>query len=66
MDGFISHGDTCSGCRHISLLALGPDFKTGEVIKTDRELIDIPVTIAEIHRVSMPAGQGNIMYELFK
>ena len=23
-DGFVSHGDGCDGCRHISLLALGP------------------------------------------
>src|SRR5690606_4502660 len=26
-DGFKSHGDGCEGCRHISLLALGPDRK---------------------------------------
>jgi hypothetical protein len=65
-NGFISHGDTCDGCKHISLLAIGPDFKRGESLKTDRELIDIPATIAEILKFSMPTGQGNIMNELFK
>jgi arylsulfatase A-like enzyme len=65
-DGFSSHGDTCDGCRHISLLAFGPDFKKGEVIKTERELIDIPATIADIFKFNMPAGKGNIMYELYK
>lgn len=64
-DGYISHGDTCSGCRHISLLAIGPDFKKGEVTKINRELIDIPATIAEILRFPMPTGQGSIMSELF-
>lgn len=64
-DGFVSHGDTCDGCKHISLLVLGPDFKRGEVIKTDRELIDIPATIAEILRFSMSSGNGGIMSELF-
>jgi hypothetical protein len=65
-DGFVSHGDTCEGCRHISLLAYGPDFKRGEVINLNRELIDIPATIAGLLRFSMPTGQGVIMKELFK
>lgn len=65
-DGYISHGDTCNGCKHISLLAFGPDFKKGEVIKINRELIDIPATIAEILRFPMPTGHGSIMSELFK
>lgn len=65
-DGYVSHGDTCNGCKHISLLALGPDFKRGEVLTNRRELIDIPATIAEILRFSMPAGHGKIMNEIFK
>lgn len=65
-DGFVSHGDTCEGCRHISLLAYGPDFKTGEMIKNNREIIDIPATIAQLLKFSMPTGQGVIMKELFK
>ena len=65
-NGYISHGDTCEGCKHISLLAIGPDFKRGETLNTDRELIDIPATIAEILKFPMPTGNGHIMLELFR
>jgi hypothetical protein len=65
-DGFISHGDTCLGCRHISLLALGPDFNKGENINKDKDLTDIPATIAEILKFPMPTGHGTILKELFK
>src|SRR6218665_1996220 len=27
LDGFVSHGDFCEGCRHIEFFAIGPDFK---------------------------------------
>ncbi|MEJ7682595.1 MAG: alkaline phosphatase family protein [Segetibacter sp.] len=27
LDGFVSHGDSCDGCRHIEMFAIGPDFK---------------------------------------
>jgi hypothetical protein len=47
-------------------LAFGPDFKKGEVIKINRELIDIPATIAMVLKFHMPTGHGNIMSELFK
>lgn len=65
-DGFVSHGDTCNGCKHISLLVLGPDFKKGEIMTKQRELIDISATIAEILKFSVPTGHGSIMNELFK
>lgn len=65
-DGFVSHGDTCIGCRHISLLAIGPDFKKFEKVNIDRELTDIPASIAEILKFSMPTGHGEILKELFK
>jgi len=64
--GFASHGDTCEGCRHISLLALGPDFKTNTVISENREQIDIPATIAYMLQFKMYGTQGKIIYELFK
>jgi hypothetical protein len=65
-DGFVSHGDTCMGCRHVSLLAWGPDFKKGAVIGTSRELIDIPATVAALLGFKMPTGEGVVMKELFK
>lgn len=64
-DGFVNHGDKCEGCKHISLLALGPDFKKGENIKTERELIDISKTIAFILRFEMPSSKGKVLHELF-
>lgn len=64
-DGFISHGDKCEGCRHISLLALGPDFKKGASVCEPGELIDISATIAEILGFKMPTSKGKVLKELF-
>ena len=65
-DGFISHGDDCLGCRKISLLAIGPDFKKGKVVSAIHSQIDIPVTIAEIMGFSIPNEKGEILNGLFK
>ena len=65
-DGFVSHGDDCSGCRHIYFYAYGPDFKQGVILDTKRELVDITATISEILHLDMKYGTGKIMYELFK
>lgn len=64
-DGFISHGDDCAGCRHISLLALGPDFKRGVEIDEPGELIDIPVTIGKMLYMDIPGSPGRFLNELF-
>jgi len=66
LDGFPSHGDGCEGCRHISFLAMGPDFKKGSMIAVPREQIDIPVTIAKLMGFSIPITRGNVMTELFE
>lgn len=65
-DGFVNHGDNCEGCRHISLLAMGPDFKKDVVIKNYGEQLDISATIAEMLHFCMPTGKGKVMTELFK
>ena len=65
-DGFCSHGDPCDGCQHINLYAFGPDFKKNTIVSTERELIDIPVTIAELLHFDLPNSNGEIMTELFK
>jgi hypothetical protein len=65
-DGFVNHGDRCAGCRKIFLLALGPDFKKDIVFDKERELIDIPQTIAHLLNFSFPTGRGKVMNELFK
>ncbi len=64
-DGFVNHGDRCSGCRHISLLAMGPDFKKNVVIQEGGELIDISKTIAHMMGFEMPTSEGRVLTELF-
>ncbi len=65
-NGFVSHGDSCEGCRHINLFASGPDFVEGSIVETERELIDIPATIAELLGLEIPNGNGEVMDEMFK
>lgn len=65
-DGFISHGDGCEGCRHINFFAAGPDFKSNLIIDTEREQIDIPVTIGELLGFKIEKSKGQVMTELFK
>jgi len=62
-NGFISHGDDCLGCRHISLLALGPDFKSGIVTDKNYDQTNISATIAELFGLNLL--QGDIIEELF-
>jgi len=63
--GFKSHGDDCLGCRHINFYATGPDFKKNIEIDIKREIIDIPITIAELLDFTLPNVHGNVMDELF-
>lgn len=65
-DGYISHGDGCEGCRHISLLAIGPDFKKNVESKACAEQLDISKTISEILHFSMPTSKGRVLTELFE
>ena len=51
-DGFVSH------CRHISLLALGPDFKKGVDIKDAYEQIDLVPTIGQLLGIPLPEQEG--------
>lgn len=64
--GFAEHGDKCSGCKHIFLFALGPDFKQNAEISEPAEMIDIPSTIAYMLGFEMPTSKGRILKEMFK
>lgn len=64
--GFASHGDDCSGCRSISLLALGPDFKQGMSYDIARDQRDIATTIGRLLFFKFPKSDGHVMEELFK
>ncbi|TPE44189.1 alkaline phosphatase family protein [Pontibacter mangrovi] len=50
--GWQEHGDHCAGCQQIFLMALGPDFKRGQV-ETPHTLIDIAPTVAALLRFKM-------------
>ncbi|MFB9864757.1 sulfatase-like hydrolase/transferase [Rufibacter immobilis] len=60
------HGDNCEGCRHISLLVLGPDVHKGKLATTPRSQVDVAATIAELLGVPVPKRDGEPMLELFK
>ena len=64
-DGFISHGDGCPGCRHIELLAMGPDIRIGESAAA-RNQTDLAVTVAAILGLTIPGSSGQVMTEIFK
>ncbi|RNI26975.1 sulfatase-like hydrolase/transferase [Rufibacter latericius] len=64
-DGFVSHGDGCEGCRHITLFAAGPDFKKNATIDTYYRQRDIAATVAELMRIEM-VTEGEMMKELFR
>ncbi|WP_205499672.1 sulfatase-like hydrolase/transferase [Rufibacter psychrotolerans] len=63
---FQNHGDGCEGCRHISLLVLGPDVEPGTVATKPRSQADIAPTIAELLGVPIPKLDGEPMLELFE
>ncbi len=64
--GFVNHGDRCKGCKHISLLVLGPDTPKGLSIKKEGELIDISKTISTLLHFEMPTSKGRFLEEAFK
>lgn len=63
-DGYVNHSDDCEGCRHISLLAIGPDIPKGVTIATRRSQIDLAVTVAWLAGVDLPGSKGQRMDEL--
>lgn len=64
LDGFISHGDNCTGCKQIELMVLGPEFKKNHISTTSYSQIDIAPTIAYLLGFKMPFGNGKVMKDL--
>lgn len=65
-DGFVSHGANTLSNRHIFLLAIGPDFQQNIRLERERELIDIPTTVAKLLGFAMPTAKGCVLEELFR
>jgi hypothetical protein len=66
LDGFVSHGDSCDGCKHIEFFAMGPDFKQNYTCTTPYEQIDIASTVAELMGIKMPTANGKVMKDIFQ
>lgn len=66
LDGYISHGDSCVGCRHVEFLGLGPDFKQNYTCTTPYEQVDISSTVAELMGFRIPTSNGKVMGDIFK
>lgn len=64
--GYGGHGDNCEGCRHITMLGLGPDFKQNTIIKDKYNQTDLTATIAEILGIDMPQCQGSPITKLYR
>ncbi len=64
-NGFVSHGGGCEGCRRMTLIALGPDFKQNYLCTKQYEQIDISATIAKILEFEVPHSKGKFMSDLF-
>ena len=60
------HGDGCPGCRRISLLALGPDFRDGYVSWTPCEQVDLCKTLASELGIAAPFAGGRVLTELLE
>lgn len=65
LDGYATHGDSCDGCKHIEMFAMGPDFKKNYVSDTQYEQIDITSTVAELLNIEMPDAKGKVLSDIF-
>ena len=63
---FSGHGDGCDGCRHIMMLAVGPDIKENSISTDAHEIADFATTIAEILDVTPEYSTGELMSDIFK
>lgn len=66
LNGYVSHGDGCEGCRHIEFFALSPDFKQNTELNVQYEQIDISATISLMMHFPFATGHGTVMQQLFK
>ncbi|MHC4547840.1 MAG: alkaline phosphatase family protein [Planctomycetota bacterium] len=64
--GFRAHGDACEGCRHVMLLALGPDIKRGFVSERKALQIDLAPTVGELLGFQTPLAEGRVLEEMLR
>ncbi len=66
LNGFVSHGDGCEGCRHVEFIAAGPDCKRNVISDLNYETVDIPRTVSELMGFPMPTGGGKVIREILR
>jgi len=66
LDGFVNHGDTCYGCRHISLLAVGPDIKENKVVDEHHDLRDLNATMNYLLGIDDGYSEGEVMESVLR
>ena len=65
-DDWTQHGCDCDGCRHLPMIAIGPDFRSGvELFDTPGEQIDIVPTICILLGISPFQTTGRVLSEFF-
>ena len=58
---YTDHGDDCLGCRHIMLLAIGPDTPPGVVDSEVHKQIDIAPTVGALLHFNTPYSEGSVL-----
>ncbi|MCI0586613.1 MAG: hypothetical protein L0323_07215 [Planctomycetes bacterium] len=61
----LDHGDASESLLRIALVASGPDFRKGKVVKEAVESIDVCPTIAKIFGVPAESARGKVLKGLF-
>lgn len=65
LNGFVSHGDGCWGCRRIQLLAIGSGVRKG-ISNIKRKITDITKTIGALLNYNSIFSTGEAMSEILK
>jgi phosphopentomutase len=66
LNDYTSHGDNCSGCRHIECLVVGPEIKANYTDTTTYSQVDIGVTAGALLKIDMLNVEGRTMKNIFK
>jgi hypothetical protein len=65
-NAYVSHGDTCAGCRRIGLYVSGPGIKKNFRSIKPYEQIDFFQSLCEWLKLPNPEGRGKIIYDIME
>jgi hypothetical protein len=61
----LDHGDSSEELGKVALIAAGPDFKSGRVLKDSAATIDVCPTVGRLLGASTPHARGKVIQSLF-